>query len=135
MALAGGGHRAVTADVVDALDEAVAGADASEAISLTDAVLDLGDLTDYSQQAVERLTAFATELRALRRHVGEPVSELVLRVGRVTGLDVECAMAGPDQQRAWSTFLDLAAEFTDLEGRSSLGAFLARLADAERFGR
>ena len=133
VALAGGGHRAVTADVADALDEAVAGADASEAISIADAVLDLGDPADYSAEAIERLITFAAELRALRRHVGEPVAELVLRVGRVTGLDVESALAGPDQQRAWSTFLDLAAEFTDLEGRSSLGAFLARLDDAERF--
>ena len=133
VALAGGGHRAVTADVADALDEAVAGADASEAISLTDAVLDLGDLSNYSDDAVERLTDFASELRALRRHISEPVTELILRVGRVTGLDVECALAGPDQQRAWSTLLEMADEFTDLEGRSSLGAFLARLDDAERF--
>jgi DNA helicase-2/ATP-dependent DNA helicase PcrA len=133
MTLAGGGHRAVTVDVADALDEAVAGADPSEAISLSDAVLDLGDLSEYSEQAVDRLQAFASELRTLRRHASEPALEFVLRIARVTGLDVECALAGPQQQRAWSTFVDLAAEFTDLEGRSSLGAFLARLDDAERF--
>ncbi|MFM8896146.1 MAG: ATP-dependent helicase, partial [Actinomycetales bacterium] len=131
--LAGGGHRSVTTDVADALDEAVAGADPSEAISLSDAVLDLGDLSAYSAAGTERLRAFATELRSLRRHAGEPVLDFVLRVARVSGLDVECVLAGPQQQRAWSTFVDLAAEFTDLEGRSWLGAFLARLDDAERF--
>lgn len=133
VALAGGGHRAVTSDVADALDEAVAGADPTEAISLSDAVLDPGDRSAYSTEGFERLQSFAVELRALRRHAGEPVVDLVLRVARVTGLDVECMLAGPQQQRAWGTFLDLAAEFTDLEGRSWIGAFLARLDDAERF--
>lgn len=133
VALAGGGHRAVTADVADALDEAVAGADASEAISLSDAVLDLGDPSHYSPQGLDRLSAFASELRSLRRQAGEPVLEFVLRVAAFIGLDVQCALAGPEQQRALATFIDLAAEFTDLEGRSSLGAFLARLDDAERF--
>lgn len=131
--LAGGGHRAVTDGVADALDEAVAGADPVEAISLSDAVLDPGDPSCYSSAAYERLAQFAEEVRQLRRHVGEPVLELVMRLARVTGLEIECTLAGPEQQVAWSTFLDLAAEFTDLDGSSSLGAFLSRLSDAERF--
>ena len=43
--------------------------------------------------------------RGTVRHVGEPLLELILRIGRVTGLDVECALAGPDQQRAWLRFV------------------------------
>ena len=133
--LAGGAHRFNTDDVLDALDEAVAGADPVEAVSLSDALFDLGDPDRYSPDALTRLTEFAEEVRDLRRHVGEPMTELISRIGRVTGLDVECALAAEaeQQQYAWSSFLDLAADFVDFDGTSSLGAFLSRLRDAERF--
>ena len=133
--LAGGGHRFETDDVEDALDEAVAGADPVEAVSLSDALFDLGNPGRYSPDALRRLTEFADEIRDLRRHIGEPMTELISRIGRVTGLDVECTLAAEaeQQQYAWSAFLDLAADFTDFDGTSSLGAFLGRLRDAERF--
>lgn len=133
--LAGGAHRFTTDDVFDALDEAVAGADPVEAVSLSDALFDLGDPTRYSQASLTRLTRFADEIRELRRHVGEPMTELISRIGHVTGLDVECALAAESEQQqyAWSTFLDLAADFVDFDGTSTLGAFLSRLRDAERF--
>ena len=133
--LAGGGHRSTSDDVDDALDEAVAGADPVEAVSLSDALFDLGDPGRYSPEAAERLTMFAAEVRSLRRHASEPMTELIARIGRETGLEVEAALS-PDseqQQYAWSAFLDLAADFVDLFGVSSLGAFLSRLRDAERF--
>ena len=133
--LAGGAHRFATDDVLDALDEAVAGADPVEAVSLSDALFDLGDPGRFSPEAFTRLSDFAAEIRDLRRHVGEPMTELISRIGRVTGLDVECALAAEaeQQQYAWSSFLDLAADFVDFDGTSSLGAFLSRLRDAERF--
>jgi DNA helicase-2/ATP-dependent DNA helicase PcrA len=133
--LAGGGHRFVTDDVEDALDEAVAGADPVEAVSLSDALFDLGNPGRFSPEALRRLAESADEIRELRRHVGEPMTELISRIGRVTGLDVECPLAAEAQQQqyAWSSFLDLAADFVDFDGTSSLGAFLSRLRDAERF--
>lgn len=133
--LAGGAHRFTTDDVLDALDEAVAGADPVEAVSLSDALFDLGDPARYSPEAFTRLTEFAEEIRDLRRHAGEPMTELIARIGRVTGLDVEFVLAAEaeQQQYAWSSFLDLAADFVDFDGTSSLGAFLSRLRDAERF--
>ena len=135
--LAGGRHRSGQDDIGSALDDAVAGTDIVESISLTEALDDLGDLDRYSAEAVERFGAMARELRALRGHVGEPLPEFVLRVLRVTGLEVEAALGSPEsaaqQQHALHAFLDLAAEFTELDGRLTLGAFLARLRDAERF--
>ncbi len=135
--LAGGRHRSGQDDIGSALDDAVAGTDLVESISLTEALDDLGDLDRYSVDAVERFGAMARELRALRGHVGEPLPELVLRVIRATGLEVEAALGSPDaaaqQQHALHAFLDLAAEFTELDGRLTLGAFLGRLRDAERF--
>ena len=135
--LAGGRHRSGQDDIGSALDDAVAGTDVVESISLTEALDDLGDLDRYSREAVERFAAMARELRDLRRHVGEPLPEFVLRVMRVTGLEVEAALGSPDaaaqQQHALHAFLDLTADFTELDGRLTLGAFLARLRDAERF--
>ncbi|MDA3021064.1 MAG: ATP-dependent DNA helicase [Actinomycetota bacterium] len=133
--LAGGGHRQVTTDVTGALDEAVAGSDPVEAISLSDALADLGDLAAYSQAAGARLTALAAEIVQLRRHVGEPLTDLINRILASTGLSVEIAVAdsAEQQQYAVTSLLDLAAEFTDIDGGHTLGAFLSRLADAERF--
>jgi DNA helicase-2/ATP-dependent DNA helicase PcrA len=133
--LAGGGHRQVSADVTGALDEAVAGSDPVEAVSLSDALADLGDLTAFSPAASTRFTALATQIRGLRRHVGEPLTDLINRILTSTGLSVEIAVAdsAEQQQYAVTSLLDLAAEFTDIDGGHTLGAFLSRLADAERF--
>ena len=133
--LAGGRHRSGQEDIGSALDDAVAGTDLVESISLCEALVDLGDPDDYSPEAVTRFQHLARELRWLQGHVGEPLSELILRVMRTTGLEVEASM-GPNasaQQHALHSFLDLAADFTELDGRLTLGAFLSRLRDAERF--
>jgi len=135
--LAGGRHRSGQEDIGSALDDAVAGTDLVEAVSLTEALDDLGDPDRYSPEARERFAAFAAELRRLRGHVGEPLPEFLLRVMRTTGLEVEASL-GPaagtaQQQHALHAFVDLAADFTELDGRLTLGAFLARLRDAERF--
>jgi DNA helicase-2/ATP-dependent DNA helicase PcrA len=135
--LAGGRRRAQQEDLGSALDDAVLGGDPVETVSLSEALDDLGAEADYSPVAVERFRAMARELAGLRRHVGEPLTELLLRALRTTGLEVEAALgeraAAASQQHALATFLDLAAEFTDVDGRMSLGAFLGLLRDAERF--
>lgn len=135
--LAGGRGRSDQAELSAALDDAVAGSDVVDAVSLTEALDDLGDLASYSPDAAERFAAMAVELSTLRRHVGEPLPDLILRVMRTTGLEVEAALGAPgvsgQQQSALAAMLDLAAEFTELDGRVTLGAFLSRLRDAERF--
>ncbi|HBJ72677.1 MAG TPA: ATP-dependent DNA helicase, partial [Actinobacteria bacterium] len=131
--LAGSAHRVDAHDVGEALDEAVAGADGVEMTSLSEATFDLGDPTRFSPEAAERLQQFGRELMELRRHSSEPLVDFLGRILRTAGLDVELALASDDAQMSWMSFLRLAAEFTDLEGRSTLSAFLRRLRDAERF--
>ncbi|MCX6434071.1 MAG: ATP-dependent DNA helicase, partial [Actinobacteria bacterium] len=135
--LAGGRHRSAQESIAQALDDAVSGTDIVEAVSLTEALDDLGDLSHYSAAAIERFGEMAAELRMLRGHTGEPLPELLLRIMRTTGLEVESSLGAPgvasQQQHALHAFLDLAADFTELDGRLTLGAFLSRLRDAERF--
>ena len=134
--LTGGRRRSEQEDLSTALDDAVAGGDVVEAVSLTEALEDLGDLEHYSPEAVTRFRAMADELHRLRRHVGEPLPDLIWRVIRETGLEVEAALAPPEiarqQQHALAAFVELAAEHNDVDGRQTLGSFLSRLRDAER---
>jgi DNA helicase-2/ATP-dependent DNA helicase PcrA len=133
--LAGGGTRSTATEIRAALADAVVGGDVVELTSLTDAVLDPGPSDTYSPEAVERLAEFAATLRELRSHTGEPLGDFVHRVASVTGIAVEALVARPDstQHEALMAFYDLAVEFTDLDGGASLGAFLSRLDDADRF--
>ncbi len=135
--LAGSRRRSGQDDVGQALDDAVAGTDAVELVSLTEALEDLGDLAAYSPAALERFTSFAAELRYLRAHVGEPLTDLLLRVLRTTGLEIEAGLGRPEvadlQRQAVHALIDVAAEFVELDGRQTLGAFLSYLGDAERF--
>jgi len=121
-----------------ALEEAVAGIDLCDVVSLSD-VLDRPGHRGWSLEGLQRLTALGAELRDLRAHRGEPLLDLVHRVIEVTGLDVELS-ASPDAVRARRreslfAFLDVAAEFTDLDGESSLTSFLAFLRAAEEHER
>ena len=135
--LAGGRHRSDQSDLATALDDAVAGSDVVESVSLTEALADLGPLDAYSDAAVERFGAMSAELRYLRAHVGEPLPDFLQRVLRTSGLSVEVSLAddavSEQQQYALSAMVDLAAEFTALDGRFTLGAYLSYLRDAERF--
>jgi len=135
--LAGGRSRVEVVDVDEALDEAVKGSDPVEAISLADAADDPGDPDRYSPEARERFAEISREIRQLRRHVGEPLPELIGRILHVTGLETEVSLTDPaiaeQQQFALSTFMSLASTFGEAEGEFTLGAFLARLRDLERF--
>jgi DNA helicase II / ATP-dependent DNA helicase PcrA len=127
----------VTAE--DHLTRAVADFTA-ETGSLVEALDDLGAAAAYSADGYERLSALAGELRALRRHVGRPLPELVTEVERALGLDVEVAArpgASPAAARAdLDAFADAAAAFAGDAQEPTLGAFLAYLtaAEAEEFG-
>lgn len=123
-------------DLEGQLDDAVGGADPADVVSLLDALDDPGDLP-YGDDAVRRFAAVAAEIRALRRHVGEPLADLVHRVITTTGLDVELA-AAPEllalrRSEGLHAFVDLVAAFQDAEGETGVGAFLAWLKLAERY--
>ena len=135
-ALAGGGagRRAAAASSIEqALDEAVAGADPTEVPSLSDALDDPGD-APYSPQARERFARLSEELRRLRRHVDEPLLDLVRRIVDASGVDVELASSASPSAAARRDNLDLfvraVADFRAVDGAVSLSALLSYL-DAE----
>jgi DNA helicase II / ATP-dependent DNA helicase PcrA len=135
--IAAGGNGPVPND--DHMSRAVADFTA-ESGSLVEALDDLGDPEAYSEEGHARLSALAAELRALRRHVGRPLAELVTEVERVLGLDVEvAARPGTDPAAARAdldAFADAAAAFAGDASEPTLGAFLAYLtaAETEEFG-
>ncbi len=112
----------------------------AETGSLVEALDDLGAPAAYSDEGYPRLQALAAELRALRRHVGRPLPELVTEVERALGLDVEVAARPGSSQAAaradLDAFADAAAAFAGDAQEPTLGAFLAYLtaAETEEFG-
>ncbi|MGH3498960.1 MAG: ATP-dependent helicase [Nocardioidaceae bacterium] len=117
----------------DTLEAAVSGIDPADITSLCDALDDPGRLA-YSFQARQRFAALSAELRGLRRHVGEPLSELVRRVIDVLGIDVElAAMPGPAAEQAQDNLallIDAVADYSAGDDFASLPGLLAYL-DAE----
>ena len=122
----------------DALEHAVAGVDPCDVVALTDA-LDRPGADGWSTEALERLTALAAELRLLNSHRDEPLLDLAHRVVDVTGLEVELA-ASPEavaarRRESLAAFFDVVADFSDLDGESSLSAFLGFLRAAQEHER
>jgi DNA helicase-2/ATP-dependent DNA helicase PcrA len=121
-----------------ALEQAVAGVDPVDVVALADA-LDRPGHEGWSVEGVQRVTALNAELRGLRVARDEPLLDLAHRVVEVTGLDVELA-ASPEavqarRRESLAAFFDVVAGFTDLDGESSLSAFLAFLRAAEEHER
>ncbi|MBB5936812.1 ATP-dependent DNA helicase [Streptomyces zagrosensis] len=141
------------------LAEAVEGVDPAEAISLADAldtlVLntspygpqahdDAGDELPFSAHARVRFARLATELRVLRRSLGDPLMDVLHRVLAVTGLEVELS-ASPHalaarRRETLGNFLDIAAGFaarqggaSALDGAPTLLAFLGFLRTAAQY--
>ncbi len=123
---------------VAALERAVEGSDPCDVVSLSDALEQPGE-HGWSVEGLQRVRALAFELRRLRAHRDEPLLDLVHRVIETTGLDVELS-ASPEavaarRREALASFLDVAADFTDLDGETSLTSFLAFLAAADEHER
>ena len=120
-------------DSIDqALSSAVEGIDLVDIVSLSDALFDLGPLDHYSTSAIDRFGKMAGVIRSVRPHAGEPLVEFLGRVIRATGIDVQSQLNASDAI-AVNELINLAADFTDADGRVSLGAFISRLNDIERF--
>ncbi len=124
-------------DLAEELEAAVAGADPTEVVSLSDALEDPGD-EDYSAEARERYGLLAAELRYLRAHAGEPLLDLVRRIVDTTGIDVELASSVSPAAQARRDNLDLfvkaVAEFQAVDGTVTLPALLAYLQAEDEFG-
>lgn len=131
------GATASTADPdVDegAMARALARQDHSQVASLLEAVVDPG-AAPLSPAARERLGRFARELGGLRRHLGEPLPDLVRRVIATMGLEVEVEATVEGHRRARTTqlsaFLDAVARYVGEDPRASLSGLLAWLDDEQ----
>jgi DNA helicase-2/ATP-dependent DNA helicase PcrA len=106
----------------------------AEALSLVEALDDLGEAEQYSAEGHRRLVRLSEELRRLRRRVSAPLPELVADVERTLGIDIEVA-ARPHRARTGRVhldrFLDVAADFAAEADEATLTAFLAFLEAAE----
>jgi DNA helicase-2/ATP-dependent DNA helicase PcrA len=126
-----------TTDIAAELEEAVAGVDPADIVSLVEALEDPGAY-DYSDEARERFAMVVKELRLLRRYVGEPLLDLVRRVIDVTGIDVELASSTSAVASArrdnLSAFLDAVSSFAGIDGDASLPGLLAYFAAEEEYG-
>ncbi len=106
----------------------------AEALSLIEALDDLGDAAAYSPAGYRRLVQLSEELRRLRRRTTAPLPELVADVERTMGIDIEVA-ARPHRAATGRAhldrFLDVAADFAADADDATLTAFLAFLEAAE----
>ncbi len=108
--------------------------------SIVDALEDAPDPTWVSREgrrlsasARDRLAEARALLAAVRAHTYLPLGELVAFAARLSGLDIECAVARPagDAEPALEAFADVARGFSVGAEHATLGAFLAWL-DAAR---
>ena len=124
-------------DVV--LDRIIADVDKSERVSLLDALEDATtqEKFGYSHEALARMEQLSSILRTMRRYAGESAVDVIARVIRTTGIGVEAlarhASEGGARFDRLAALLDLAGDYRNLEGDSSLSAFLAFIRDSERF--
>jgi DNA helicase II / ATP-dependent DNA helicase PcrA len=113
------------------LQQATSSVDAVEVPSLLEAVESPGRQSSCSPEALSRFARFAAEIDRLRQLVGQPLVDLITEVISGTGLDVEIeagdvALAEARMANVHA-FLDVAAQFTGLDGEGDLGAFLGYL--------
>ncbi|MBY0441650.1 MAG: ATP-dependent helicase [Mycobacteriaceae bacterium] len=63
--------------------------------SLVDAIADPGPAEQYSTPGYQRISTLAGELGQLRKHLGQPLPDLVAEIRRVLGIDCEVRAAAP----------------------------------------
>ncbi len=109
-------------------------ADRLEAAALAEALDDLGEADRYSPEGYRRFSTLGGELRRLRRHLDQPLPDLIAEVERTIGLDVEVAVRPGDAGLARAhldAFGHTAARFASEAEGPTLSAFLAYLEAAE----
>ena len=132
-------RRTTRSGLAEELEQAVAGADPTEIVSLCDALDDPGDGSyAYSGPARERFALLSQELRMLRRHSGETLLDLVRLIVDTTGIDVELSSSTSEAAAARRDNLDLfvkaVADFQAIDGDHSLGSLLAYLEAEDELG-
>lgn len=121
------------------LDHIVASVDKSQRVSLLDALelVSENDNAPYSAQARTRMIELAAQLRMLRNHSTESAIDLISRIIRVTGIGIEAmatsSPAGTTNFDRLAALIDLAGSYRNLEGDSSVAAFLEYLQTGQRF--
>ncbi|HWR47215.1 MAG TPA: ATP-dependent DNA helicase, partial [Pseudonocardiaceae bacterium] len=104
----------------------------AEAAGLVDALDSPGDPARYSELGYQRLRTLAAELRALRRRVPQPLTDLVADAERTLLLDTESlARPGPAGRAHLDAFADVVADFAAASPLAGLPALLDYLATAE----
>ena len=115
-------------DKLSPLAKAVERGDASDVRSLAEAMGNLGD-AEFSAVARQRFSALSSELAQLRARMGEPLPDLVSRICRISGLDIELEAhprAADGRGRvAMESFLDVVSDYRDPDGGTGLAAFLS----------
>jgi DNA helicase-2/ATP-dependent DNA helicase PcrA len=121
------------------LDHIVSAVDKSQRVSLLDALELVGDdkSQPYSPEARVRLIELVAQLRSLRRFCNESAIDLISRIIRVTGIGIEAMVinspVGSTHFDRLAALIDLAGNFRNLEGDSSVSAFLEYLRTGQRF--
>jgi DNA helicase-2/ATP-dependent DNA helicase PcrA len=121
------------------LDHIVSAVDKSQRVSLLDALELVGEdeTLPYSPEARVRLVELASQLRMLRKFCNESAIDLISRIIRVTGIGIEAMVVnspeGSTHFDRLAALIDLAGNFRNLEGDSSVGAFLEYLRTGQRF--
>ncbi len=130
--LAGGGPRSMPEphSLEQSLADAVAQRDPAHSITLMDAVTDPGRAT-LSREGRLRVGEFSACVAELRRHVTDPVAELVRRVVARLGLEVELLVHGDAGQL--NAFMNHVTTWTT-DGGDSLRGLLAWFDAEETWG-
>jgi len=125
------GPGAVPEEVLAALPGELPG-EPAEAAGLVDALDSPGDPARYSELGYQRLRRLAAELRALRRRVTQPLTDLVADAERTLLLDTESlARPGPAGRAHLDAFADVVADFAAASPLAGLPALLDYLVTAE----
>ncbi len=133
-AVLAGVHRPDGGDFDQEVAAALAQGEAATVVSLAEALDDLGD-GPYTPEGQRRLRACAAELRVLRRHGRDPVTDLVRRVIGTLGIEVELGLRGPEGSRQLNAFVAAVSAYVDVDGDGSLAGLLAYLrAESEHGG-
>ncbi|MGH3719827.1 MAG: ATP-dependent helicase [Pseudonocardiaceae bacterium] len=104
----------------------------AEAPGLVDALDSPGDPARYSELGYQRLRTLGAELRALRRRVTAPLTDLVADAERTLLLDTESlARPGPAGRAHLDAFADVVADFAAASPLAGLPALLDYLVTAE----
>lgn len=121
------------------LDHIVSAVDKSQRVSLLDALelVSEEESLPYSPEARVRLVELAGQIRMLRKFCNESAIDLISRIIRVTGIGIEAmAINSPEGSTHFdrlAALIDLAGNFRNLEGDSSVAAFLEYLRTGQRF--